>query len=171
MAGGKRTCSSCANRFIGRAGARYCSPACRQRAHRGRKAAKCDTAVTVAVPARAEGHSAEALALLAALDQELAENSADLGLTDDAPLGWSAAESAVRELIADAVDRKVDLWRSYRASDDAKVRVKLSAEIRLMEQSIARLLKQVSTELPAVPSLRSQKAARAARLRWNRGAS
>jgi hypothetical protein len=56
------------------------------------------------------------------------------------------------------------------ASDDDKVRVKMSAELRLLETSLARLLKSVSTDLPAEPSLRSQKAARAANARWRNAA-
>jgi hypothetical protein len=170
MAGGKRTCVTCGDSLIGRAGALYCSPAHRKRAQRARSADKRDAApVTVTAPVG--GHCPEALALLQALDEELAENSADLGLTEAAPLGWSAAESAVRELIADAVDRRVHLQRRLRECGDDKVWVKIAAEIRLIEQSIARLLKQVSTELPPVPSMRSQKASRAANARWRRGAS
>jgi hypothetical protein len=79
---------------------------------------------------------------------------------------WSAAERAVREAIACTVDRKVDLWGRYHASDDDKIRVKLSGELRLLETSLARLLKSVSTDLPSAPSLRSEKASRAANKRW-----
>jgi hypothetical protein len=45
--------------------------------------------------------------------------------------------------------------------DDPKAKVKVSAELRLLEASIARLLKQISTEPPSPRSLRSEKAARA----------
>ena len=179
MAGSKIVCASCGDRFIGRRGTTYCSARCKQAAHRSRKDGSRNASrnaasaapVTVTALAPGEGHSAEALALLRALDEELAENSADLGLTEDAPLGWSAAERAVLELIASEVDHRVDLCRRYEASGDDKVRLKLSAEIRLSAANIARLLKQVSTELPVAPSLRSRKATRAARVRWDRGAS
>jgi hypothetical protein len=182
MAGGKRTCSTCGNGFIGRSDASYCSPACRKRAQRARSAGKCDApAVTVTAASIADvpdeknrcspsGHSAEAVALLSSLDSELAENSAALGLLEDAPLVWSAAEEAVRESIARTVDRNVDLWHRYLASDDDKTRVKLSAELRLLETSLARLLKSVKTDLPVAPSIRSAKAAKAANARWSRAA-
>jgi hypothetical protein len=104
------------------------------------------------------------VALLDELDVELADNSAERGELE--PLVWSAAEQAVREAIACTVDRKVDLWARYHASDDDKMRVKLSGELRLLETSLARLLKSVSTDLPATPSLRSEKASRAANKRW-----
>jgi hypothetical protein len=112
------------------------------------------------------------LALLAELDAELAEKSAALELVGDDRLYWSAAEEAVRELIACTVDRKLDLWRRYHATDDDKTRVKLSAEQRLLETSLARLLKSVNTDLPIEtrPSVRSQKASRAANARWHRAA-
>jgi hypothetical protein len=108
------------------------------------------------------------VALLAALDLELAENSAEQGRLE--PLVWSAAEQALRELLAGSVDRRVDLWRDYEASEDHKARLKMSAEIRLTDQNIARLLGQIKTDLPPAPSLRSQKAARAANARWSRAA-
>jgi hypothetical protein len=180
VAGSKIVCASCGDRFIGRRGTAYCSGRCKQAAHRSRRGASRNASRNAAsaapvrnlTPEPGEGHSAEALALLRALDEEMAENSADLGLTEDAPLGWSAAERAIRELIASEVDRKVDLGRRLEASGDDKVRVKLGAEHRLTTANIARLLKQISTEPPpAAPSLRSRKASHAARVRWNRGAS
>ena len=68
------------------------------------------------------------------------------------------------------MDRKVDLWARYHTSDDDRMRVKLSGELRLLETSLARLLKSVSTDLPAAPSLRSEKASRAANRRWQNAA-
>jgi len=44
-----------------------------------------------------------------------------------------------------------------------KTRVKVSGELRLLEGTIARLLKMVSTDVPAPESLRTVKARRAAR--------
>jgi len=56
------------------------------------------------------------------------------------------------------MDRKSDLLKAYEVcSGHPKVRVKLSSEMRLIEASIARLLKQVSTEPAAPKSLRSVK--------------
>jgi len=173
-AAAKRTCSTCGESFIGRAGAKFCGPACKQRAHRFRRAIRNAPRVTVTVAAAdaASAHTAPALALLAELDAELAEKSAALELVGDDRLYWSAAEEAVRELIACTVDRKLDLWRRYHATDDDKTRVKLSAEQRLLETSLARLLKSVNTDLPIEtrPSVRSQKASRAANARWHRAA-
>ncbi len=170
----KLTCSNCGNPFLGRAGSKYCSPACKQRAHRRNRNAQT---VTVTVPA-VEGshfkrdpssHSAEAVALLAALDAELADNSESLGLSVDEPLIWSAAESEVLEMVATCVDRRVDLWARYLGSDESRVRVKLSAELRLLEMNIARLLRSISTSLPAPPSAVTVKAQRAANTRWRKG--
>ena len=166
---GKRVCASCGGAFIGRASARFCSPACKQRAHRSRKGRNGNAApvtVTARLASADTGHSAEAVALLAELDVELAENSAAHGLIE--PLEWSAAERAIRESIACTVDRQVDLWARYHASDDDKTRLKLSGELRLLETSLARLLKAVPTDLQAQPTHRSRKASRAANARWRR---
>jgi hypothetical protein len=147
----------------------YCSPACRQRAHRLRARSNRNAPAVTATSTPRVGHCAEALALLAELDAELAENSAELG--SQQPLVWTAAERAVRELIADTVDRKADLWQRYVVTGEDAARVRLSAEIRLLETSLARLLRQVRTELPAPQSRISQKAAKAARVRWQRAAT
>jgi hypothetical protein len=48
------------------------------------------------------------------------------------------------------------------------VLVKLSAELRLLESSIARLMKQVDMDMPVQQSPTSRKASKAARTRWNR---
>jgi hypothetical protein len=189
----KRTCSSCGNGFIGRGGAEYCSAACRQRARRARgggdRNAKCDTAVTdtaTAPPAKAKRgasrraasttstggvHCVEAVALLQALDAELAVKSDAMGLPPEQPLEWTAVELALLETVAGSIDRKVDLYARYRASDDDKVRVKLSGEVRLLERLAADLLKRVSTDLPAAPSHVSVKASEAAKTRWARNAA
>jgi hypothetical protein len=46
-------------------------------------------------------------------------------------------------------------------------RVKLSAELRLLEGSLARLLKQVKTDVPAPESQVTIQARRAAMKRWH----
>ena len=72
--------------------------------------------------------------LLAALAAEAAQNTKD---RSDPPLvdvehAWSAAERVVLEMVASEVDRKVDLSARYlSAEDDAKLRIKLSGELRL----------------------------------------
>ncbi|SDC26025.1 hypothetical protein SAMN04488581_0404 [Mycolicibacterium neoaurum] len=81
------------------------------------------------------------------------------------PLQWSTAEVEVRRLIAETIDRKVDLASRWADADD-KTALKLSGELRLLEASIARLLKQVKTDMPVSPTQKSQKAARAANARW-----
>jgi hypothetical protein len=113
-------------------------------------------------------HTAEAQEVLRALDAELADNGEHLGL--DEPLEWSAAERTVRELIADTIDRRVDLQQRYEPCDDDRLRLKLATELRLLETSLARLLKQVKTDLPAPISRTSQKASAAAKTRWDRDA-
>lgn len=166
-ASGKRTCASCGNGFIGGPRASYCSPACKQRAHRSRRVAKGNArrvTVTVTAPVAAEAHSAEAVALLAELDAELAENSAAHGLLE--PLVFSAAERAILESIARNVDRSVDLWARYRTSEDDQTRAKLSAELRLLETGLKGLLAAVKTDIPAPKSAR---AVHAAETRWRRG--
>lgn len=116
-------------------------------------------------------HSAEALALLAALNAEAAENAEARGEDElaDGEDDWSAAERAILEMIACAVDRKVDLTAQYaRAADEPKLQIKLSGELRLLEANIARLLKQIKTDLPPAPTTTSRKAANAANVRWDR---
>ena len=109
-------------------------------------------------------HNPETRKLLRALDSEL--ESRELG----EPVEWSERDRAVLELIASNFDRKVDLSARYDEADDTKVKVKLSAELRLLESALARLLKQIDPE-PVRSSVRSSKARRAAQARWGvRGA-
>jgi len=111
-------------------------------------------------------HSAAARKLRRELDAELARNAAQAGTE----LVWTAADRAVLERISATVDHIGDLSRDYEAADDAKTRVKLSSEIRLLDGLLARLLKQVRTEAPQPESLRTIKARRAAAVRWSRDA-
>jgi len=115
-------------------------------------------------------HSPAARKLLRELESELDSSARRLGQT----LCWTAAERAILDQILDEIDRKSVLLEAYEVcGDDPKVRVKISAEMRLLEQSIARLLKQISTEPAGPKSLRSVRATRAARARWDssRGAN
>jgi len=104
------------------------------------------------------------VALQAKLVAELADSSRERG----EELEWSAAEQAALDMAMCAVDRKVDLYARYLASDDDKVRVKLSGEIRLLEASVDRLLKRVPTDAPEPVARVSQKARDAAHVRWQR---
>jgi hypothetical protein len=110
--------------------------------------------------------SAEARKVVRQFEDELAVASNRRGET----LVFTPAEQAVLGMIGAQIDRKQDLKRAYAKADDAKSMVKLSAELRLLESSIARLMKQVQVDMPAPASLRTQKAQRAARARWDRGA-
>jgi hypothetical protein len=109
--------------------------------------------------------SAEARRVLAELDNELCVASERGGQN----LVWTASERAILGLIGATIDRKVWLSRAQSRTEDVRLRVKLSAELRLLETNLARLLKHVTPDVPAAPSVRTVKAQRAARARWNRG--
>lgn len=108
--------------------------------------------------------SSEAQKVLRELDAELAAASQSAGTT----LVWTAADHELLSLIADSIDRHTDRAALYDKADDVKSRVRLSAEMRLFEGSLARLLKQVHTAIPAPESQTTIKARRAARARWDR---
>jgi thiamine phosphate synthase YjbQ (UPF0047 family) len=110
--------------------------------------------------------SPEARKVLAEFESYLAAASVRRGET----LSFTPAETAVLGLISAQIDRKSDLKRLYaKAAEDTKVLVKLSAELRLLEASIARLMKQVQVDMPVQQSATSRKATKAANARWNRG--
>lgn len=110
--------------------------------------------------------SSEASKMLAALNSELAAASRRRGVK----LEWSPAEEAILGLISATIDRKVGLSREYGKCDSPSLKVKLSAELRQLETQLARLLKQVSPDVPAAPRLSptSRKAQTAANARWSR---
>jgi uncharacterized protein YqeY len=108
--------------------------------------------------------SAAARKVLRELNAELTSASVCTGQQ----LLWSAAETQILELIASTIDRKCDLTRDYEQADTPALRVKLSGELRLLENSLARMLKQVQTEVPAPVSSVSRKAQKAATTRWDR---
>ncbi|OBJ53407.1 hypothetical protein [Mycobacterium sp. 1423905.2] len=109
--------------------------------------------------------SPEAQALLAALDGELAASAERYGRD----LVWSAAERDILGMIGAAVDRRVELSAAYeRSRTPLATKLKIATELRLTEQAIARLYRQVSTAAPAPMSVVSQKAQRAANARWTR---
>lgn len=108
--------------------------------------------------------SSEAQHLLAALDAELAASAKQAGRD----LVWSAAERDIIAMIAAEVDRRVELTANYEACDNVATKLKIATELRLTEQAIARLYRQVSTDVPGPMSVTSMKAQRAARSRWDR---
>jgi hypothetical protein len=85
-------------------------------------------------------------------------------------LVWSAAEREVLDLIAEQIDRKVELAERYAVAEQTRVKIALATEVRLTEVSVARLLKLINTEVPQDPPLSatSMKARRAAQSRWDR---
>jgi hypothetical protein len=108
--------------------------------------------------------SSEARKVLRELDAELESVRRASGK----PLQWSAAEAQLRTEIADALDRKADLMAAYADAEDIELKVKLSGEIRLLQNAVARWVQQVKTDLPQPRSRTSEKAAAAARARWDR---
>ena len=120
--------------------------------------------------------SSEARRLARDLQAELDAHAS----ANDVVLSWTVPEQATIELIQDQIDRKVELLAAYDAAADDKARVKLSAEVRLHEGSIGRLLKLINTT-PAITSAppprnvydeqASRHGRKAAETRWRRRAS
>jgi hypothetical protein len=98
------------------------------------------------------------------LDRQLLDAGAAAGMT----LVWSAQEREILDLISAQLNRKHDLQRDYAAAEDVKVRVQVSSELRLLESSVERLLRRVTTEVPAGPeSIATVRARAAATKRWD----
>lgn len=171
MGAAKKKCPACGTSFLGRAKSVFCSPACRQRAHRGNRDSNRDVSAVTVSPTksrrrRGKSRSAEATGVLRSLDEQLAFVGEERGES----LEWSAQERFQLDLLAAEIDRTVDLAMMYEAcGDDVKLRVKLSAELRLLRQSTARMISAIKTELPEHPSPTTKKARRAANARWRRG--
>lgn len=111
--------------------------------------------------------TAEAQKVLDELDAELKSASRRARKT----LEWSAAERAILALVASNLDRIADLRAAYAEASEVKVQIKLSTELRLLEQAAARLLRQVKTDLPEPDSKTTVRARAAARSRWDRDAA
>ncbi|MDX1883044.1 hypothetical protein [Mycolicibacterium sp. 120270] len=158
-----KKCLACGNGFEPKGRAAYCSAACRQRGYRSRAGGDRHGVRHVR---NADDRSEQATAVLQALDAELALSAKRRGV----PLHWSAAERTVMAMMADAIDRKVELQHRWQSADDDAARVKLSGEVRLLEQEVARLLKQVTPDVPAPSSLKSTKARDAVNVRWRQHA-
>jgi hypothetical protein len=109
-------------------------------------------------------NSPEARRVRRELDQQLADAGRGAGMT----LVWSAAEREILDLIRDQINRKCDLQRDYAAAEDARTRVQVSAELRLLESSVERLLRRIKTDVPAAPeSIATVRARAAATKRWD----
>ena len=106
----------------------------------------------------------EARKVLRELDRELADAGRSKGVT----LVWSAAEAAILAQIASVLDRKADFLEMYEAADSVSDRLKLSAEVRLLEGLSARLVRLVRTDLALPESRTTVKARHAAEQRWRR---
>ncbi len=98
--------------------------------------------------------------------RELNVQLAAAGERSGMKLSWTPQETEALRLLADQIDRKCELFAEYQQAVEPKAKVALSAEVRLLENSIGRMLKTVQTELPAPSSLRSAKARKAALTRW-----
>jgi len=96
------------------------------------------------------------------LDKTLAEVAAASGRQ----LRWSPQELTIIALIMEQMDQKPDLKAVYAKTEDPMDRVKLSAELRLLQGSIERLLRRVEVKMPTPISRRSEKARAAANARW-----
>jgi hypothetical protein len=112
--------------------------------------------------------SAETRKTLRELDRQLGQASVRHGVR----LHWSAQERVVLAQISSILDRKSELFGLYSEAPDTKTKLKLSAELRLLEQAAARLVREIKSDLPsALASLRTTKAQRAANTRWARAAN
>jgi hypothetical protein len=87
----------------------------------------------------------------------------------------ASAEVEIRDMIAAHIDRRADLAKRYRLTPakDARLKIALSTELRLLEQSLSRLLQQIEHGIPTGEdtkqlSVTSRKAQHAARSRWKR---
>ena len=76
--------------------------------------------------------SAEAQQVLDGLDEELAAAAKTVGTS----LVWSAGDNQLREYIAAHVDRRAALQLEYDSTDDKRLRIALSTELRLTESSL-----------------------------------
>ena len=99
------------------------------------------------------------------------------GAAHGVSLSWSVPELAIIDQIQDQIDRKQQVLASYDAATDDKHRLKYSAEARLLEGSIGRLLKLINTtptirtappRRSSVDEQASRRGRRAANARWGR---
>lgn len=108
------------------------------------------------------GHSVETRKVLRGLRKELEAAGASSGQK----LVWTASDELVLDQLSSILDRKAQLLGLYEVAEDLDVKVKLSGEVRLLEQAAARLVKLVKTDIPVPESRRTVMARRAANVRW-----
>jgi hypothetical protein len=104
-------------------------------------------------------HCPDAQRFLDEMTAELHRNGANLAFT--------AAERQLLSQVADAMDRRHELAALYSAAEGTTLKVKLAGEIRLTDGAIERMLRRVSTSVPAPESQRTIKARAAANTRWS----
>jgi len=105
--------------------------------------------------------SVEARKVLRALNAEQRTARERSGLD----IVWTSAEETIIAQICTVLDRKAELVELYDKARSVASKVRLSAEIRLLEQAAARLVRLVN---PDVPERESPRARRAAHARWDR---
>jgi short-subunit dehydrogenase involved in D-alanine esterification of teichoic acids len=110
--------------------------------------------------------NAEARKTARQLNELLAALSEQAGVE----LAWDSTELKIIDVICGVITRKQELNDEYESATEAKVKVKLAAEIRLTESHLARLLKQSRPSVPQPVSRRSARAREAANARWSRTA-
>jgi hypothetical protein len=110
--------------------------------------------------------SPEAQSVVDTLNADLAANSKSRGVA----LSWSPREEELIRQVAATMDRRVDVAAVYRQTvteGDAKMMVKLSAELRLLDKAVGGLLKEIDTDVvPVKESTTTVKARRAVNTRW-----
>jgi hypothetical protein len=106
------------------------------------------------------------------LKRELDNQLQSVAAATNRQLAWSPTESALIEQVLDALDRKSALQADWAAADNADARLRIAAEIRLIEAHTERVLRRIVIEAPAAPPASrgntSRKAQAAANSRWNR---
>jgi len=108
------------------------------------------------------------------IDKELIQ----AGLNSGRDLVWSAGEVQLIGMIMAAINRKCELQALYAETEKETTaetekettKVKLSAEIRLLEAAIRVSIREIKTDVPEPKSLKSIKAAAAANARWSKEA-
>ena len=104
--------------------------------------------------------------LLRDLEKELDAS----GQATNQQLVWTAADSMVIDQCADMLDRKAELQVMYDEAEKQTAKVRLSGEMRLLEQASSRLIKTLRTELPKIESRRTVMNRHAANVRWGNSA-
>ena len=111
-----------------------------------------------------KAHTPQAKAVLDALNDELEH----YGKVQHRDLQWSAAEEITLELIAGTIDRRVEVAKLYDRETDPKNICMLSCELRQLDGTVVRMLKQVNAEPPAPMNQTQRKNQHAANVRWDR---